>query len=161
MSRALVGRLLCLRRRCGRCVGSPRFMRRLGALLGRCTKHPSLLCCTREVAGSLNKTGVCLGHRSLGRAKTRGVGGILNRILLTGGVKGAEIVTRANTNRRNMTATATTTLLSVRYRMFVNRISAGERTLGICEVRLLKTGIRSMGSKAGALGSTMGSTFES
>lgn len=147
-----------LRGTCSCCGGSPSFIGRLGALFGRCTNEPSLLCCTRGVAGSLNNTGVCFGERSLGRANTRGVGGILNRYLLTGEVNGAEIVTRANTNRRNITATATTTLVKLRYRVFVNEASARERTLGYCHVRLLNTGIRPISSNAGALGSTMGRT---
>lgn len=156
--RALVGTVGRFRRTCGECGSSPRFITRLSALVHRCTNEPSLLCCTRGVAGSLNNTGVCLGHRSLGRANSRGLGGYLNRYLLTGEVNGAEIVTRANTNRRNITATAMTTLLKLRYRVFVNGRSAVHRTLGICEVGLLNTGIGTIRANAVALGSTMGRT---
>lgn len=152
-----------IRRLHGTCHGiltSRKFRGRCSTLLGSCMKHPSPLCLTRHLSRGC-KYGVCLGQRSLGRAKTRGVGGTVNRILLTQEVNGGHVVTRAKTKRRKITATAMYTLVKVRYIICVKGASIRQRQMGIRHVRVLKTEIRTIASNGVALGSTAGRTVHS
>lgn len=152
-----------MRRLGGACLamlGSRNFGRRFSRLLHSCMKHPSPLCLTHHLSRGC-KYGVCLGQRSLGRANTRGVGGAVNRVLLTHQVNGAHVVTRANTKRRKMTATAIYTLVGVRYVICVNGASIRHRRVGMRGVGVLNTAIVPMASKGVALGSTAGRTVHS
>lgn len=158
--RVLCGYMARLRRTCGPVVRDRRFGGRFCTLLGSCINHPSPLCCTGEVDRGC-KYRLCLGHRSLGRANTRGVGGAVNRVLVTGGVNGAHVVTRANTKRRNITATAIYTLVSVGYRVFVNTASIRHRRAGIRHVGVLNTGIGPIHANGVALDSTYSRTVHS
>ncbi len=135
------------------------FVGRLHEIHGRFRKEPAPVDRLRHLDGSLNGIRVCTGHRSLGRANTRGLGRYVNRTLLTGCVNGGGIVTRANTNRRNITLTATTTCFNLRYSVCVNSISVGGRTPGITEVGVLNTGIIRIASNLTALGRTISTTF--
>lgn len=149
-----------LRGGCLRMLRDSDFGGRFGRLLQSCINHPSPLCRTGELDRVCNY-GVCLGHRSLGRANTRGVGGAVKRVLLTHQVKGAHVVTRAKTKRRNITATAIYTLVGVRYVICVNGASIRHRRTGIRGVRVLNTAIVPMASNGVALGSTAGRTVHS
>lgn len=164
--RTLVATLSRLRHICARTGTSPRFRGRLTQLGRRCIKHPSPLArtphFTRELRRGANlSTHIFLGHRSLGRANTRGVGGTLKRTLLIGHVNGAHIVTRANTNRRNITATAIYTVLKLGYHVCVKRVSTHHRTLGITHVHVLNTRIIRIALNSHVLGSTVGRTLHS
>lgn len=164
--RALVPTLDRLRRTFCHCHSRTNFGTRLGNLLTSCIKQPDPLCFTRHLATrchqpSNGNPSVCLGQRSLGRAKTRGVGGTLTRILLTGHVNGRHVVTRAKTKRRKMTATAIYTHFNLRYIVCVNMRSVRQRSLGIFQVQLVNTRIQNITTNANALGSTASRTVHS
>lgn len=158
--RVLVPTLHRLRRTFIDTRGSPRFRTRFGSLLGGCTKHPATLAGYRGVATKAGAA-LCLGHRSLLRNNTRGAGRILKRTLLTGQVNGARVVTRANTNRRNITSTLTDTLLNLGYHVCVNTGSIRHRSPGIFHVHLVNTRIVPIRDNSTALGSTYGRTLHS
>ncbi len=155
--RATVGRVDST---CRAVYGSQGFVSRLQHVHGRFRNEPAPVSRLTELSSGVNANiRLCIGHRSLGRANTRGLGRYVNRMLLTGCVNGGGIVTRAKTNRRNITLTATTTCFKLRYSVCVNTISVGGRTPGMTEVGVLNTEIIRIASNLRALGRTISTTF--